>query len=118
MSASVQGGQGFLDVAKQKRRMFLPRGGVARQDVKEAADADLSSNSRKDSDAWVVYEETKKRSGRRRQEEKGSRTGKDKAKRDGLTVNRFKRLTGFGIGDLSAKASIISHRGARYAACF
>ena len=48
-----------------------------------AADADLSLNCGKDNDALMAYRKAKKQSGRKRREEKGSRMGEDKVKRDG-----------------------------------
>ena len=66
------------------RRAFAPRGGVSRQDVLVAADAD----------SWEVYRKTKKQSRRKRKEEKGSRMGKDKVEGDRLTLNGFNRRTG------------------------
>ena len=89
-TASVQGGLEFLDVAKQMRRLFGARGGVASQDLLLAAVAYLSLNSAKDNDAWVVYGKAKKQSGRRSKGESRARTGKDKVKGDGQTWNGFK----------------------------
>ena len=81
-------------VAKQKRCLLGPHGGVARQDVVVAADADSSSNGGRDDAAWVVYRKAKKQSDRKGKEEKGSRPGKEKVKGDGRTPNEFNRRSG------------------------
>ena len=50
--ASVQGGLGCSDVAKQMRRLFGPGGVAARLDEPAAADADGSLASGKDNGDW------------------------------------------------------------------
>ena len=82
-SAIAQGGSGFLDVAKRTRRPSGPQGGAVRNDVLEKEDADSSSYSGRDNDAWVVYRTAEQRSGRERKEKGGSMLGKDKVKGDG-----------------------------------
>ena len=64
-----------------------------RQDALVAADADSSSNGRKDADAWVMYRKAKKQNGRKRKEGKGSGMGKEKFKGDGQTLTGFNRRT-------------------------
>ena len=74
----TQCGLGFLEVPKQIRRLFGPRGRAARQDVLVAADADMSPASGKGSEAWVAYGKAEGQSDREWKREKGPRMGKDK----------------------------------------
>ena len=78
--ARVQGGLGFLEVPKQIRRLFGPRGRAARRGVLVAADADMSIASGKGSEAWVAYGKAEGQSDRKWKRGKGSRMSKDKVK--------------------------------------
>ena len=97
------------------RRQFGPRGGVARQDVPVAPDADLPSDNGEYNAARAAYRKAKKQSGRKIREENGSRVGNDRVKGGGRALNWLNRRTGVGVGAISVIAITISRRIARYA---
>ena len=67
--ARVQGYVGISAVARQMRGLIGLCGGVTRQDVSAAADADANSNGDDDFAAWVAYRKAKKKGARGRVEE-------------------------------------------------
>ena len=66
--ASTQNHLGISDVAWQKRHLFAPRGGVARQDALVATDARAHPNAEDAFAEWAMYREAKRKSGDKKAE--------------------------------------------------
>ena len=62
------------------RRLLGPFGGAGRQDVLQAADADVSSGEGRDYAARVSHRKAKKKQGNKRKEEGDAKQGENKVK--------------------------------------
>ena len=90
--ASVKRNLGISAVARGC--LFVPRGGVARQDVSAATDADTNSKNEHDVAEWAASRKVKKEGEKQKAEHGASENVEEKAKGVSQTLNGAKKEPG------------------------